>query len=148
MVQLPALNPCQLKPNKGKETFIEPSMEQKESHSTNPKKLKCMKKKLDQLNRKIRHSRKKHDELIHKRNSVRKAIEDLKCGSKPEPVPEPDWTFMEYEQAFIGAYRSYRVNGRPRMNVETFFNHIRGDLTSLITRELTDLNSARIQTTT
>ena len=57
----PALKPYQLKPKRGKE----PPMEQKESPPTNPKKIKHMKKKLDELNRKIRHSRKKHDGLIH-----------------------------------------------------------------------------------
>ena len=73
-----------------------------------------MKKKLDELNRKIRHSRKKHDEMIHKRNSLRKAIELLKHGTKPEPVPEPEWNFTEREQAFGGAYRSYRLMEDPR----------------------------------
>ena len=34
------------------------------------------------------------------------------------------------------------------MDVDTFFNHIRGELISLINRELTNLNSARVQTTT
>ena len=29
---------------------------------------------------------------------------------------------IELEQAFGGAYRSYRVNGRPKKNVDTFFN--------------------------
>ena len=33
------------------------------------------------------------------------------------------------------------------MDVDTFFSHIKGDLISLIARELTDLNSARMQTT-
>ena len=50
-----------------------------------------MKKKLDELSRKIRHSRKKHDGMIHKRNSLRKAIETLKHGTKPEPLPEPEF---------------------------------------------------------
>ena len=54
---------------------------------------------------------------------------------------------MELEQAFRRAYRSYRGNGRPRMNVDTFFSCIKGELISLITRELIDLNSARVQTT-
>ena len=62
----PTLKPYQLKPKQGKETFIEPPVERAESPTTNPKKLKHMKKKLDELNRKIRHSRKKHDGLIHK----------------------------------------------------------------------------------
>ena len=60
------LKPYQLKTKRGKETFIESLMEQKESPPTNPKKLKCMKKKLDELSRKIRHSRMNHDGLIHK----------------------------------------------------------------------------------
>ena len=128
-LQPPALKPYQLKPKKGK---VEPPMEQKESPSTNPKKLKHMKKKVDELNRKIRHSRKRHDGLIHKRNSLRKAIEDLKHGTKPEPMPEPNWTFMEHEQTFNGVYRSYRVNGRPKMDIDTFFSQIREDLIDLI----------------
>ena len=45
-----------------------------------------MKKKLDEKNRKIRHSRKKHDGMIHKRNSLRKGIETLKRGAKPPPA--------------------------------------------------------------
>ena len=75
-------------------------------------------------------------------------IEGLKCGTKPEPVQEPDWTFTELEQAFGGAYRSYRVNGRPKMDVDTFFSRIREKLIELIKQELTVLNSARVQTTT
>ena len=56
---------------------------------------------------------------------------------------------IELEQAFNGAYRSYRINGRPRMDVETFFHRIRGgDLIDLIIQELNDLNSAKVQTTT
>ena len=31
---------------------------------------------------------------------------------------------IELEQAFGGSYRSYRVNGRPKMDVDTFFNRI------------------------
>ena len=46
---------------------MEPPIEQP---PPDPKKLKRMKKKLDELNRKIRHSRKRHDGLIHKRNSL------------------------------------------------------------------------------
>ena len=61
---------------------------------------------------------------------------------------EPVQGFVEYEQAFGRAYRSYRANGRPRMDVDTFFSRIRGELISLITRELTDLNSVRVQMTT
>ena len=37
-----------------------------------------MKKKLGKLNRKIRHSKKKHNGLIYKRNSLKKAIENFK----------------------------------------------------------------------
>ena len=34
--------------------------------------------------------------------------------TEPEPI--------ELEQASNGAYRSYRINGRPRMDVQTFFH--------------------------
>ena len=86
--------------------------------------------------------------MIHKRNALRKAIEELKWGNAKQPTIEPEQGFMERERAFGGAYRRYRVNGRPIMDVDTFFNRIRGDLINLITRELTVLKSARVKTTT
>ena len=39
---------------------------------------------------------------------------------------------IELEQAFRGAYRSYRVNGKPKMDVDTFFNRIGKELIELI----------------
>ena len=86
--------------------------------------------------------------MIHKRNALRKVIKALKRGTKPEPVPEPEWNLKEHEQAFGGAYRSHRVNGRPRMDVDTFFCQIREKLIESIKRELNDLNSVRVQMTT
>ena len=53
----------------------------------------------------------------------------------------------ELEQAFGGAYRSYRINGRPKIDVDTFFNRIGKRLTELIEQELKTRTSARIQTT-
>ena len=54
---------------------------------------------------------------------------------------------IELEQVFRGAYRSYRINGRPKIDVDTFFNRIRKELIELIKRELKIRTSARIQTT-
>ena len=54
---------------------------------------------------------------------------------------------VELEQAFGGAYRSYRVNGRPKIDVDMFFNRIRNELIGLIKRELKTRTSGRIQTT-
>ena len=44
-------------------------------------------------------------------------------SAEPEPFKP-----IELEQTFNGAYRSYRVNGRPKMDVDTFFNRIRKGL--------------------
>ena len=52
---------------------------------------------------------------------------------------------IELEQAFNRAYRSYRINKRSRMDIDTFFDWIRQNLIGLMNREL---GSARIQTTT
>ena len=54
---------------------------------------------------------------------------------------------IELEQAFGGAYRSYRINGRPKTDVDAFFNRIEKGLIELIKRELKTRTSARIQTT-
>ena len=102
-----------------------------------------MKKKLNELNRKIRHPKKKNDGLIHKRNALRKATESAKHGTEPKRSI-PEFIFKEREQAFGGAYRSYRVEGVPKMDPETFFRRIR----KAIKRELGSRNSARLQTTT
>ena len=55
---------------------------------------------------------------------------------------------IELEQGFGGAYRTYRVNGKPKMDVDTFFNRIRKELIELIKQELKTRTSARIQMTT
>ena len=54
---------------------------------------------------------------------------------------------IELEQAFGGTYRSYRINGRPKIDVDTFFNRIGKRLIELIEQELKTRTSARIQTT-
>ena len=78
-----------------------------------------MKKKLDKLNKKTRHSKNKNNGLISKRNLLRKAIEELKPGTRQAPI-EHRQGFIECERAFGRAYRSYRVDGRSRMDVDTF----------------------------
>ena len=75
-------------------------------------------------------------------------------GSSANQTPETQWSAepkpfkpIELEQAFGGSYRSYRVNGRSKIDVDTFFNRIRKELIGLIKRELKTRTSARIQTT-
>ena len=65
-------------------------------------------------------------------------------GACAEPKP---FKPIELEEAFGGAYRSYRVNGRLKGDVDTFFNRIRKGLIELINRELKTRTSARIQST-
>ena len=54
---------------------------------------------------------------------------------------------IELEQAFRGSYRSSRVNGRPKIDVDMFFSRIRKELIELIKIELKTRTSAKIQTT-
>ena len=65
-------------------------------------------------------------------------------AASAEPKP---FKSIELEQAFGGAYRSYRINGRPKIDVDTFFNRIGKRLIELIEQELKTRTSARIQTT-
>ena len=46
---------------------------------------------------------------------------------KPKPFKP-----IELEQVFGGAYRSYRINGRPKIDVDKFFNRIGKRLIELI----------------
>ena len=89
-------------------------MKQKELPPPNKKQIKRMKKKLGKLNKKIRHSKRKHNNLISKRNSIKKKIEELKGPHVPKP--EESFNPIELEQAFNGDYRSYRIYGRSRMD--------------------------------
>ena len=117
-----------------------------------PKKLKHMKQNLAELNKKIRRSKKKHDNMIRRKNNLKKAIDEM-VRSKPIPQPKPtppsrQPEFRELEQAFGRAYRSYRTMGRPRINPDTFFASIRKQLIQLVSRELKELRLVRVQTTT
>ena len=70
------------------------------------------------------------------------------CSAETQWSGEPEpFKPTELEQAFRGSYRSYRVNGRPKIDVDTFFNRIRKELIELIKRELKTQTSAIIQTT-
>ena len=75
-------------------------------------------------------------------NRDRHEIQVRGGSSKPEPFNP-----IKLEQVFGGAYRNYRVNGRPKMDVETFFSRIGGTLIDLIAGEIKTHNSAKIQTT-
>ena len=109
-----------------------------------PNKNKHIKAKIAELNKKIRRAKNKKNEecLIAKR-------EALKTETLCAPSMESNWNpeFRLTDGASDGAYRRYRIDGRPRMDVETFFDRIRWALIDLIRRELNSLNSARVQTT-
>ena len=54
-------------------------------------------------------------------------------AGKERRIKEPKpFKTIELEQAFGGAYRSNRINGKPKMDVDTFFNRIRKELIELI----------------
>ena len=81
-VKSTTFKPYQLKPKRGKETFIKPPVEQS---SSNQKQIKRMKK-LGKLNKKIRHSKKKHNNLVSERNLIKKKIEELKGPHEHNPA--------------------------------------------------------------
>ena len=69
-------------------------------------------------------------------------------AGKETRIKEPNpFKPIELEQAFGGAYRSYRINGKPKLDVDRFFNRIKKELIELIEQELKTRTSARIQTT-
>ena len=87
-------------------------------------------KKLGKLNKKIRQSKRKHNNLVSKQNSIKKKISDLKGLCEPEVLNEPEELLnpAELKQAFDRAYRSYRINGRSRMDIDTLLDQIRQNL--------------------
>ena len=68
------------------------------------------------------------DKIMGLYNRVTGSIQ-LKGSWSMEPEP---FKPMELEQALGRSYRNYRVNGRPKIDVDTFFNRIRKGLIELI----------------
>ena len=91
------------------------------------------------------YSRLKKSELI---SFIR---DNLKNPSKPRPPkptrPPPPPPPYRLEQAFRGALRSFRIDGRRGVDADTFFTSARSTINDLIVRELRDLRSAKIQMT-
>ena len=87
-----------------------------------PNKNKCIEAKIAELNKKIRRAKNKKNKecLIAKR-------EALKTETLNARFVESNWNpeFRLINGAFDGAYRRYRIDGRPIMDVETFFDRIR-----------------------
>ena len=73
---------------------------------------------------------------------------NLQKPTRP-PLPPPEDSFDPYEmkRAFRRAHRSFCINGRSRMDVETFLKVTRGSVANLMTKELQDLDSAKVQIT-
>ena len=66
----------------------------------------------------------------------------------PPPPPEEDsFDPNELGRAFGRVHSSFRINGRSRMDVETFLKETRGSVTNLIPEELQNLDSAKVRTT-
>ena len=61
---------------------------------------------------------------------------------------EESFNPVKLEQAFDWVYRSYRINGRSRIDVDTFFDQSRQNLIDHISKDLTGLNSTRVQMAT
>ena len=120
----------------------------KETTIYDPKKLKRMKRDLGELNRKVRHSRKKLDNLIRRSDNLKKTIDEMMKASSTKEPPQHKFELKDLAEVFGCAYRSYRVDGKPKIDPDTFYELIKKGLIDLITRELKDLKSARILTTT
>ena len=101
-----------------------------------PNRIKCIEKKIAEINKKIRRAKKKKN----REASIAKR-EALKAELNWNPGPRT------LEGAFGRAYRRYRIDGGPRMDPDTFFNRIRRSLIELLERELRT-GAIRAQTTT
>ena len=99
-----------------------------------PNRNKCIEGQIAEINKKIRRV---------KKNKIRSALiverEALKA--------ELNWGPVQLQEAFNGAYRSYRISGLNGVDPETFLNKIRGMLLDLIKRE-TSREAVRMQATT
>ena len=125
-VMLPKFEPCQLK-NKGSmiEDVQPPNrVEEPPKVTYDLRKLKRMKKDLVELNRKIRHSRKKHGNLIRRRNNLKKAIDEMMKFHFGSRFDGPKFEFQKVALAFGHACGSYRDDGKPKIDPDRFYELI------------------------
>ena len=71
---------------------------------------------------------------IDKVMGLYKSFNSKESEETKKPVEQNKESFnpAELEQAFDRAYRSYRINGRSRMDVDTSFDRIKQNLTDLM----------------
>ena len=95
--------------------------------------------KIADLNKKIRRAKrnKVKEALISKREDLRSKLADGKWNPEAKIL----------EGAFSRAYRRYRIDGRPRMDPDTYFNRIKSQLIVTLKKESKG-RSIKVQTTT
>ena len=101
------------------------------------KENKRLKKKIEDLNRKIRRAKggnKAKNRLIAKRESLKLQLSD----TTPRLI----------EGAFGGAYSKYRINGIEGMDLPTFFSKIKNSIISSVLKKESTRRAIRSQTTT
>ena len=123
-------------PIKESEKVLETAISKLEPAPPSTKRTEC---KIAELNRKIRRAKKNKVKgaLIAKREALRLDLEDGKWNPEARVL----------EGAFGRAYRRCRIDGRPRMGPDTFFNRIRSQLIVTLKKESKG-RSAKVQTTT
>ena len=97
--------------------------------------IKRIEPKISELNKKIRRAKKNKvkEALIVKREALRSKLADVTWNPEARVL----------EGAFGRAYRRYRIDGRPQMDYDTFFNRIKSQL--ILT--LKKARSAKVQAT-
>ena len=83
-----------------------------------PNRSKHIEAKIAELNKKIRRvkNKKNKEDLIAKREALKTEARSAESNWNPQ--------FRLIDGAFDGAYRRYRIDGRPGMDVEPFFDRI------------------------
>ena len=106
--------------------------------STHPP-TKRIERKISELNKKIRRAKrnKVKEALITKREDLRSKLADGKWNPEARVL----------EGAFGGAYRRYIIDGRPRMDPDSYVNRIKSQLIVTLKKESKG-RSIKVQTTT
>ena len=100
---------------------------------------KRIERKIAELNKKNRRAKKNKvkEAIIAKREDLRSKLADGKWNPEAKIL----------EGAFGRAYRRYRIDGRPRMDPDTYFNRIKSQLIVTLKKESKG-RSVKVQTTT
>ena len=73
-----------------------------------------------------------------------KDIVEKEAGEQQQQEEDADLTTHEHERALKGAYKSFKMPGKPKADVDSYFDQAKPYIKTLIEKQLQKMGSAKI----